>query len=180
MNTLSVRELEEKDIPLIADYWVNYDPDHMIAMGVDLDKLPSREGITGMLTKQLKSPPEQKMTYALIWLISNKPVGHCNVNNISFGKEAFMHLHLWKSTHRQKGMGTELVKHSLPYFFKTLELQTLYCEPYALNPAPNNTLEKVGFEFEKQYITIPGSSNFEQEVKRWRMSRERYDEIYKV
>ena len=38
MNSLSVRELEEKDIQLIADYWVNYDPDHMIAMGVDLDR----------------------------------------------------------------------------------------------------------------------------------------------
>lgn len=174
---LSVRELEESDIDLIADYWVNSDPAHMVGMGVDLDKIPPREGFTNFLYEQLKSPVENRASYALIWLIDNQPVGHSNVNNIIFGKEAYMHLHLWNTNQRQKGMGMEFVKRSLPYFFERLKLKILYCEPYALNPAPNRTLEKMGFEFEKQYITIPGSINFEQEVKRWRLSRERFDEI---
>jgi RimJ/RimL family protein N-acetyltransferase len=60
-----------------------------------------------------------------------------------------MHLHLWYPDKRIKGMGVQLVKKSLPYFFNNLHLKTLYCEPYALNPAPNKTLPKVGFEFVK-------------------------------
>jgi RimJ/RimL family protein N-acetyltransferase len=61
---------------------------------------------------------------------------------------------------------------TLPYFFQNFELKNLYCEPYALNPAPNKTLKKIGFQFVKQYVTIPGSLNFEQEVNRWELKFE--------
>ena len=69
-------------------------------------------------------------------------------------------------------MGRQLVKLSLPFFFNLLHLERIWCEPYALNPAPNRTLEKVGFSFVKRYTTIPGSLNFEQEVNRWVLERE--------
>ncbi|QHL88181.1 GNAT family N-acetyltransferase [Nibribacter ruber] len=175
--SLEVRELQADDISLIADYWLTSDPDFLVSMGVDLQKLPSREGLTNMLTSQLKTPMSEKMAYALIWLVDGKPVGHCNVNGIEFGQSAFMHLHLWQPETRQRGMGKELVIKSLPYFFDNLQLQELYSEPYALNAAPNKTLEKVGFTFEKRYVTIPGSLNFEQEVNRWKLTRKDYQKI---
>ena len=43
-------------------------------------------------------------------------------------------------------------------------LENLYCEPYALNLAPNGTLLKLGFKLVKQYETTPGSINFYQKV----------------
>ena len=43
-----------------------------------------------------------------------------------------------------------------------------------MNPAPNKTLARVGFEFVKEYVTVPGSINFEQPVNRWEMTREKY------
>ena len=58
-----------------------------------------------------------------------------------------MHLHLWNTTHRKKGVGSILIKKSLPLFFKNYQLEYLDCEPYALIPAPNKTLEKIGFQF---------------------------------
>ncbi|MEO8398721.1 MAG: GNAT family protein, partial [Ignavibacteriaceae bacterium] len=161
---LSVREIKIEDIEPLTQYWLNSEPDFLINMGVDLDKVPSEEELTKMLKEQINSSIEKKLSYALIWLAENKPVGHTNVNKIEFGKEAYMHLHLWNSEHRKKGMGTEFVKLSLPYFFENLKLIQLFCEPYSLNPAPNKTLEKIGFEFEKEYVTIPGSINFEQKV----------------
>jgi ribosomal-protein-alanine N-acetyltransferase len=176
-SSLEVRELQADDISLIADYWLKSDPDFLVSLGVDLQKLPSREGLTNMLAHQLKLPLTEKMAYALIWLVDGTPVGHCNVNGIEFGKSAYMHLHLWQSQTRQQGMGTELVKKSLHFFFENLELKELYCEPYALNAAPNKTLEKVGFTFEKRYTTIPGSLNFEQEVNRWKLTRKDYQRI---
>jgi len=89
-----------------------------------------------------------------------------------------MHLHLWHSTQRQKGLGAELVKLTLPYYFNKLKLKKLYSEPYALNPAPNKTFEKLGFELMKEYITIPGYLNFQQPVKQWLLTRERFNELY--
>ena len=88
-----------------------------------------------------------------------------------------MHLHMWNSGLRKKGHGTTFIKMTLPWYFEKYHLQSLYCEPYALNPAPNKTMEKAGFEFVKEYVTIPGRFNFEQPVKLWKMSYDRFKQI---
>lgn len=168
---LTIREIINEDINLIADYWLLSPPEFLMSMGVDLAKRPSRESFTKMLESQIQSPLIEKQTYALIWEIDGKAVGHCNVNNIDFGKSAFMHLHFWNQENRKKGMGIDFVKKSMAMFFETLELKTICCEPYALNPAPNKVLSKVGFAFVKTHVCIPGSLNFEQEVNLWKMDR---------
>ena len=175
MKSISVREIEFKDIELIADYWLMSDPDFLINMGVDLKKLPARNDIKQMLSQQINCELSQKRSYALIWENNHTQIGHSNVNNIEFGSVATMHLHLWQKTNRLKGMGTEFIKKSLPFYFDKLKLTKLICEPYALNPAPNKTLEKVGFKFIKKHTTIPGSLNFEQEVNRWELTKEDFE-----
>ncbi|WP_196892607.1 GNAT family N-acetyltransferase [Aureivirga marina] len=168
---LSIRELEIKDIPLITDYWLLSDKDFLISMGVALDKIPSRENFTKMLTKQLSLPIKERQTYALIWEIDGNAVGHTNVNEIVENKQAKMHLHLWNATNRKKGVGVKLVQKSLPIFFDKLNLEKIICEPYAENPAPNKVLEKIGFTFIKSHVTIPGSINFEQKVNTWEICK---------
>ena len=168
---LTVRELEEKDIPLLADYWFNASPEHLTGMGVDVAKLPEREMFENRLRKQLELPYNEKEAYALIWEVNGEPTGHSNLNPVIYNGHGFMHLHLWHSTLRSKGMGTEFIKMSLPYFFGNMKLRLLYCEPYALNPAPHRILEKSGFKFVKEYITTPGSITFEQPVKLWEIKR---------
>ncbi len=174
INNLSVRELKETDIPLIINYWQTTDEAFLASMGADINKIPAREDWEKMLAEQLSQSYMDKKSYCIIWLVDNEPVGHSNVNKIIFGEEAYMHLHLWKSDKRQQGIGAALVKLTLPWFFNNLQLKKIYCEPYALNPAPNKTLEKVGFTFIKEYITIPGSLNFEQPVKLWELKYEDY------
>jgi RimJ/RimL family protein N-acetyltransferase len=173
---LSVREIDEKDISLIADYWLKSDDDFLINMGVDLNKLPSRSFFTNMLKKQLETPIKEKKSYAIIWELDGIPIGHTNVNDLVFGQQATMHLHLWQANNRQKGIGSTLVAKSLPFYFEKLQLNELFCEPYALNPAPNKTLQKLGFEMLKTYRTIPGGINYEQEVNRWVMTKEKYED----
>ncbi len=166
---LSVRELSAADIELIANYWFDASPAFLEGMGVDLAKLPTRIELTDMLREQLRQPVEQKKSYCLIWEVDGQAAGHSNINKIVFGEEAYMHLHLWQTGLRQKGLGTALVKLTIPHFFETYQLKTLYCEPYALNPAPNKTLAQAGFEFVGSYVTVPGWINFEQEVNLWKM-----------
>lgn len=173
-NELSVREIRQEDVARIIRYWMDSDRAHMEGMGVDLSKLPSEEEWTAMLSAQLTQSYEEKKSYCIIWQVDGEPVGHSNVNRIIFGEEAYMHLHLWHTGVRKRGMGTALVKMTMPYFFKNLKLKKLYCEPYALNPSPNKTLEKVGFELVKEYVTVPGAICFEQPVKLWELSYERY------
>ena len=176
-ESLNVREIEEKDIVLLADYWFLAEDDFLIQMGVDLKKMPGRVGFEQMLKQQVVATYSNKAAYALIWEVDNIPVGHSNINNITFGNEAYMHLHLWKPGLRGKGIGNRLIKMSFPFYFNNFNLECLISEPRAINIAPNRTLEKAGFEFEKTYVTTPGSINYEQEVSRWRMTRSRFKEL---
>jgi RimJ/RimL family protein N-acetyltransferase len=171
---LSIRKLQHKDIEPLCNYWFNASEQHLLGMGVDIKKLPSREVFILMLNEQLNTPIEQKKAYCIIWQNEGKAIGHSNTNPTKYGEEATMHLHLWESGTRKKGMGAELLKMTLKRFFEDLKLKKLCCEPYALNPAPNKTLEKAGFTFIKEYITIPGSLNFEQPVRRWELTREAF------
>ena len=170
----TVRELEADDIPALVNYWMSAAPDFLKGMGVDMDKMPTATEFSERLNSQLKLPVNKRMSYCLIWELDGTPVGHSNTNPTFFGKEAMMHLHLWNSPHRKEGLGLKFVNLSLPHFFKTLQLKKLISEPYALNAAPNKTLQKAGFELVKEYITVPNSINFEQPVKRWELTLDRY------
>ncbi len=169
---LAVREIQPSDIALITNYWLTADHRFLEGMGVEVSKMPSQEQWQQMLGVQLTQPYTEKQSYCIIWELDGQPVGHSNINKIKFGAEAYMHLHLWVGGERQKGIGTAFVKMTLPYFFDNMQLKKLYCEPYALNPAPNKTLEKVGFKFVETLITTPGWLNFEQAVNLWELSAE--------
>src|SRR4029453_12781912 len=67
-----------------------------------------------------------------------------------------------------------------PVYFEKIQMKDLYCTPYALNPAPNRLLEKLGFDFVKEHRTIPGPSNFEQQVKLWHLSHQKFVRLYKT
>ncbi|MBL4577450.1 MAG: GNAT family N-acetyltransferase [Flavobacteriales bacterium] len=176
--SLTVREIQEGDIQGILSYWLDSDSDHLKSMGVDLEKIPPLEQLQMRLRTQLKQSYKEKVSYCTIWEIDGEAVGHCNVSDILYGKTASMHLHMWANENRGKGCGLKLVAMSLPWFFNNLELEYLICEPYALNPAPNKTIERLGFEFVKEYETIPGSLNFMQPVKQWRLSRDKFKETF--
>lgn len=178
MASLSVSELQEQDIPELINYWLSADAEFLRGMGADITKVPAREDWMKMLSAQLHQSYEEKQSYCIVWRENDRPIGHSNVNKIIFGEEAYMHLHVWYADVRKKGYGAALVKMTIPYFFKNLRLKKLYCEPYALNPGPNKTLEKIGFEFVKQHITVPGYLNFEQAANLWELSYDKYKELW--
>lgn len=163
------------DLPLIADYWLKSSDAYLVGMGVDLAKVPKREVLLESLKAPLGEDYPAKSSLAMILEIDGIASGHCNVNCIKYGEEANMHLHLWRSELRQKGLGSIMVLKSLKHFFKHLKLKRIICEPYALNPAPNKILQKLGFSFEKKYRCIPGTLNFEQEVNRYCITKAEFD-----
>lgn len=176
---LNVRELQLDDIHYIADYWEACSADYLRGMGVEVSKMPSRQVFETMLHDETKLSYSKKSVYALIWEIEGIPCGHTNINQITFGEKATMHLHLWQSNQRKRGAGSALVKKSLPFYFKNFDLKILRCEPYTLNPAPNRVLKKVGFAFIRKYRTIPGPINFEQEVNLHHFTKHMYENMYK-
>jgi RimJ/RimL family protein N-acetyltransferase len=176
-NNISVREIEKADFGSIVDYFLNADKDFLLSMGVDCSKLPKREDWLNLLADEYELPFGTKSFFYVIWQLDNMPVGHSNINKIVFGKEAYMHLHLWEPGKRGKGAGVELTKLSLPFYFDRFKLDRLYCEPSAFNLAPNRTLEKLGFEFVRQHDTIPGWINSYQTVNTWCLDVKKYQTL---
>ena len=173
-SKLSIRELRAEDLDALISYWTESKASFMENMGVDMNKMPKEAEWRTFLSKQLQQNYKEKESYCLIWLLNNQAVGHSNVIKIIYGKEAYMHLHLWNQMHRIKGLGLQFVKLGIPIFFTNLALEYLFCEPYALNPAPNKLLQKLGFQLFEQYTGIPGWLNFEQPVNKWLMTKENY------
>ncbi len=177
---ISIREMKTDDVSLVLDYFYNATPAYLNGMGADKQKLPNRKEWEEKLYKELGVPIHEKKMYYIIWVLDGVAVGHSNINNIVFGKTASMHLHLWKNDRRQRGIGTSFLNQTLPLYFSNFELKKLICEPYALNPAPNKTLLKIGFKFIRNYMTTPGFINFYQSVNQYEITRNGFDEVFKT
>ena len=169
-----IREFGLQDIDLIINYFLQADHTFLKMMGVEPNKFPKYDEWSQILLKNFNRPIEYKHFYYVIWEINNVPIGHSNINKIIYGTEAYMHLHIWESAYRQSGHGTFFIRESISCYFSKFNLRFLYCEPYELNPAPNKTLSKVGFDYIHTYETIPGWINFVQPVNRWMLSREKW------
>lgn len=175
---LSVIPAQPEHYERVVDYFLNSDVFFLNGMGVDPKLLPSRESWLKALHENHKKPMEERNIFYVIWYRDGHAIGHSNINKIIFGKEAYMHLHMWQSDTRKRGLGLQLVQQSIPHYFQNFKLQELWCEPYALNAAPNSTLKKIGFEFIKKYDTTPGAISFRQPVNRWRLSDAKFHAIW--
>jgi RimJ/RimL family protein N-acetyltransferase len=155
----------------MVEYFLSAPEPFLRGMGVDPHKLPARAAWLERLLPDLTRPDRQKRTFYLGWDRDGVRVGHCNVNPLLYGEHAGVHLHLWDARAHGAGLGTELLRRSIRVFFQRFELRSLYCEPFAENPAPNRVVTKVGFRLLKRYRTSPGLINFEQDVNRYVIDR---------
>lgn len=174
---LSVRTMQQADIALMVDYFHNSSEAFLKGMGADKSKFPNRADWIKLIEEDWQKKKPDKAFFYMIWELDGQAIGHNNINKITYGKEASMHLHIWQPVKRQKNLGLQLLKLSIPYFFKEFELDYLLCEPYALNVAPNRTLKKLGFEFIQTYETKPGWINFYQAVNQYKLTKEQLSKL---
>lgn len=164
---LSIEEAGITDFEYIVDYFRNATPDYLRQMGAEKELLPPRtEWIASIQSDWMKPLEEKRMCY-IIWYADGRAIGHSNINKIVYGEQANMHLHIWFPEFRKSGLGVRLLRQAIPKYFEYFRLKLLICEPYAHNPAPRKTLEKLGFKFERTYETIPGIICNMQEVSRF-------------
>ena len=168
---LSVRELREDEISLRIDYFHSASDEHLERLGVARELLPDPVVWRTYYEEDYRRPIERRRDYSLAWELDGEVVGFTTADRITYGAEAFMHLHLFDESRRDAGLGALFVTLSVPRYFEALALERLLCEPNALNVAPNRTLQRAGFRYEMSHHTIPGPLNPPQVVTRWRFER---------
>ena len=176
MTQYNVREMNLFETKLMILYFLNADFDYLRGMGVDPNKMPSKDNWFDLLEEDFARPTDKRQFYYLAWEAGGKIIGHCNINKIFFDDSAYMHLHIWNNWHRRRGCATRLLHPSVRRFFDKFNLDRLYCEPYAKNPAPNQALPKSGFTLVKSWETTPGWITFHQPVNLWMCERSAFDQ----
>ncbi len=174
---LSVREMSLSEAAIRIDYFLGASDDYLLALGVDRDALPSRVDWLAFYEKDYRRPIRERINYSLIWELEDGIVGFSTTDRIDFGNEAFMHLHIIEPSLRRRGLGVEFVRRSVRHYFEVLELQLLYCEPNALNVAPNRTLQSAGFRYLFSHETQPSPINYPQVTTRWVIKRSELDRL---
>lgn len=173
-DDVAIRPFEsEADYYGMIDYFHGCSDGQLLLMGVDRGKLPAREQWFESAWRdhqRAENDPERDRFY-LAWVLNGEVVGHSSINKICWGDSANAHLHLWRSNLRRAGIGAELFRRSISFYFDRFDLKRIIVEPNADNPAPNRVLAKLGFRFVERYRTVPGPVNFEQDVTRWEVDR---------
>lgn len=164
---LQVREMQLAEIGVRIDYFHDASDEHFLKLGVDRRLLPSRRAWQEWYEADYARPIREREVYSLLWLLDDQIIGFSSTDQISFGEQAFMHLHIVDPHRRALGLGTEFVRQSAAAYFRALELQRLYSQPNAFNTAPNRTLQKAGFRYLFTAELAPSPINFVQPVTRW-------------
>jgi len=166
-----VRPLELDEVDVRIDYFHDADDEYLAYIGVDRAALPDRAAWRASYERDFARPLAERETYNLAWELDGRIVGFSSVDNIDFGEQAFMHLHIVGEPDRRRGLGTEFVRLSAAEYFRALELQRLYCQPNAFNVAPNRTLQRAGFRYAFTKEMQPSPINFPQPLTRWVLKR---------
>jgi RimJ/RimL family protein N-acetyltransferase len=171
MENVAASLMQLSEVEVVVDYFHDASPEFLHGLGVDKAKLPPRKSWFAHYESEFALPIEKRKSLLVLWRLNDEPIGFSTADKIKFGEEAYMHLHIVRPDKRRAGMGTEFVRQTARIYFNELKIQRLFCEPYALNEAPNRTLARAGFAFVKTYETVPGPLNFHQPVKRWLLNR---------
>lgn len=168
---LNVREMRLGEVDVRISYFHGATDEHLQRIGVDRASLPTPADWRATYEQDYARPVEERHVYSLIWELDGETVGFSSADRIVFGQDAFMHLHVLEDDQRRHGLGVEFVKKSARIYFEVLHLERLFCEPNALNTAPNRTMQRAGFEFQFSHHTTPTPINFPQVVTRWVLNR---------
>lgn len=169
---LTVRQMEPAESRLIIDYFHSSTPEHLELLGVDPTRLPERDRWLATYVEDARKPLVERDFLLVVWELDGDPVGFSTADTITFGRQARMHLHIVDPDRRRAGIGVRCVRETARLYFDVLQLERLICEPNAFNVAPNRTLQRVGFRYEKTHMTVPGRLNYHQAVTRWVLERE--------
>jgi RimJ/RimL family protein N-acetyltransferase len=141
--------------------------EHLARLGVDRSLLPSAAAWRDSFERDLSRPLDERAEYGVVWEVDERPIGFSTADQIRVGDEAHMHLHIVDPDQRASGLGTEFVRLTARHLCEVLRLSRLYCEPNALNVAPNRVLQKAGFRYVRSRECRPSPMNTHQTTTIW-------------
>jgi RimJ/RimL family protein N-acetyltransferase len=155
------------DFDVRTAYFHEATDEHLAKLGVDRSRLPHPEAWRASFQENLARPLEARSEYGVVWELDGSFVGFSTADQIQFGDEAHMHLHIIDPERRARGLGARFVSLTAVHLCEVFRLRRLYCEPNALNVAPNRTLQRAGFSYVCSRECRPNPLNGYQTTTVW-------------
>lgn len=146
---VQMRDMTKDDIPHILDYWFNSPPSFIDGMGIDLQKLPERSDLGGILAKQIdnNSKLESTKLSTLVGLLDGVPKGHCLLHPIVENDHGYFHAHIWTPEERNQGRGLLAYTLACKEFVKRFNLKKIVTKIPTQNISAIRINEKLGIPY---------------------------------
>ncbi|MCB0422234.1 MAG: GNAT family N-acetyltransferase [Bdellovibrionales bacterium] len=147
LDSISVRDLSELDIPHAINYWYSSPEGFIESIGVDPKKMGTAEETQKGLESKIfrnKELKESKLN-ALTITYQNKPIGFHSINPLIDDDYGIFHAHIWDQNFRGKGIGTISYPLALRVFMDRFNLKRILFKTPSQNTAAIRVKEKIGF-----------------------------------
>ena len=138
LTTITVSDYAFADIAIFVDYWHDGSTTHIRDMGVDQDRLPTRQAMTESLDAALGrrlSWPERAASRLVAIRASERTIGFHQVTDFETRERAaVMHGYITDPAWRGRGVGTVSYVKAMQKFFDRFDLNSIIFE------TPNNNL----------------------------------------
>jgi hypothetical protein len=145
-DILSIRDLEEKDIPTIVNYFLNRPDDMLSKDGFDTLKIPFEEE----LIEGLQTSIATKKEHNIILKEGGKGYGHCAIERFTENGEGYLYFYDWNGMLKREKVIDGLLNKAIGHIIETYSLKTIYVEPTKGDEYRNEALKRAGFELVKE------------------------------
>jgi RimJ/RimL family protein N-acetyltransferase len=145
-DLVSIRDITTEDIASIADYWFNSPPGFLEQMGVDPEKLPSREDFEMNLIEKCSTNsglPKSKLNAVAI-MFDGGPIGFHTLNPVVEGDYGIFHAHIWNPEFRGRGICVLSYPKACRLFFARFDLKRILFKTPVQNRGAIRVKEKLG------------------------------------
>lgn len=103
-SSVSVRDLQPEDIPMVLDYWFRSPPGYLESRGVDLNKMPIEDSLKEMLEGKCRGMgPKTAVTI----LYKNVPIGIHTLTPLVENEYGVFHAHIIRPEFRGRGIAAK-------------------------------------------------------------------------
>jgi RimJ/RimL family protein N-acetyltransferase len=148
IEAITICDYAFEDIPIFVDYWHDTSTTHIRDMGVQQNRLPSRQAMSDALRvgleRRLQTP--QAPPSRLVAIRANaRTIGFHQITDFDLPQRtAVMHCYITDASWRGRGVGTVSYAKSMKLFFEWFDLRTIIFETPDNNPAALAVKRKLG------------------------------------
>lgn len=151
---VGLRDLSAADLPAIVEYWVSSPDEFLDFMGVDRQRLGSREQIHARFSNAIRTGDLGQPALRLAITLDERPVGYTLLNHYS-DEVNYSHWHIIDPALRGKGLSTALYPFRIKAYFDVLPISRLIHQTRTRNLGVNRMLDKFVPVSETAFIEKP-------------------------